>query len=731
MVGTGNTRKLALSTFSACIVISTINTIFLHGLPSHPYPLKEEQRSITVTTLTTDDQASPISAADETVVPMATATSAAVLTTPQDEREEDPNKGSQYFQVPGWLHSPSNITIILDRARRDRLGGQMARVIKLSTYAHCRKYNFCVRSNSHQSNTEELGIPVCPEDQSRDWHEHKGFEEVDHSQSLAPGFYHYKERLNEDNQLDIIFRQQDEFAKCKNDNEIRDYWKNNILSAPSRGAFQSSDTAKENLFKSENVTTIAVHVRRGDYAWESRRDVFTKDTVYIQAISQIRDLVKARASKGLDRPEVHLFSEDYGTVNWTSYEGLVDVWHLAPFMGVNQQMDWALNIRDWIHFIKADITIASGAFSTLPSKLKTDPDPKTGLPLLLGVCSYNHNYRSCQKTQGAKATYTRYTDLHDPNANDTQVALENLPDAWILDNKPFASAPPSKIETQKAKHSPANFVFKVLPYMDSAKERMYINQIHSLPPVPIGKKFVISYGLYGDDPKYIIGAIRNAELAPTYFPGWEMRFYVDDTVPSDAIKRLKDLGGNIIIRPDNMKDGASIGMFWRFLVNDDESVDRFIVRDSDSRLNARDRFAIEEWIQSDKSAHMARDHANHPYGLNGGSWGGTKGFLKGKKITSLVEEFMHKPAKIGYGADIGFLMNKIWPIVSNDIMSHDAFYCVKYNGKPFPTKRDDNWQHVGQVFDANDKPVERHMRKLKFGNPAECRPAEHQDWIYG
>jgi len=123
---------------------------------------------------------------------------------------------------------------------------------------------------------------------------------------------------------------------------------------------------------------------------------------------------------------------------------------------------------------------------------------------------------------------------------------------------------------------------------------------------------------------------------------------------------------------------------------------------------------------------MARDHVNHPYAMNSGSWGGTKGFLKGKKISSLIEEFVDK---IGYGADIGLLMNKIWPIVSNDIMSHDAFYCVKYNGKPFPTKRDDNWQHVGHVFDANDKPIQRHFMKLKYGNPAECRPEDRHNWI--
>jgi len=39
--------------------------------------------------------------------------------------------------------------------------------------------------------------------------------------------------------------------------------------------------------------------------------------------------------------------------------------------------------------------------------------------------------------------------------------------------------------------------------------------------------------------------------------------------------------------------GGIAGMFWRFLVADDPTVDRFIIRDSDSRLNARERFAVE------------------------------------------------------------------------------------------------------------------------------------------
>jgi hypothetical protein len=65
----------------------------------------------------------------------------------------------------------------------------------------------------------------------------------------------------------------------------------------------------------------------------------------------------------------------------------------------------------------------------------------------------------------------------------------------------------------------------------------------------------------------------------------------------------------------------------------------------------------------------------------------------------------------------------------NDMMQHDAYFCWKYGGNGFPTKRDNNWQHVGQVFNENDQPVIKHMRKLKNPNPEKCR--RQMDWIYG
>ena len=36
---------------------------------------------------------------------------------------------------------------------------------------------------------------------------------------------------------------------------------------------------------------------------------------------------------------------------------------------------------------------------------------------------------------------------------------------------------------------------------------------------------LITFSLWGQDPKYLVGAIRNAELASEIYPDWICRFY--------------------------------------------------------------------------------------------------------------------------------------------------------------------------------------------------------------
>lgn len=78
-----------------------------------------------------------------------------------------------------------------------------------------------------------------------------------------------------------------------------------------------------------------------------------------------------------------------------------------------------------------------------------------------------------------------------------------------------------------------------------------------------------------------------------------------------------------------------------------------------------------------------------------------------------------------------FLNQVVWPLVQHDQISHDAYYCEKYeNSRPFPTKRYSDFQHVGQVFDSNGRPDPSHVAMLcERESPERCR--KHLDWRYG
>lgn len=241
------------------------------------------------------------------------------------------------------------------------------------------------------------------------------------------------------------------------------------------------------------------------------------------------------------------------------------------------------------------------------------------------------------------------------------------------------------------------------------------------------EKRVISYGLYGTNPKYTTGAIRNSELVHTVFPGWVTRFYVRSDVPAEVIDKLRQNGAEIVHMGSDAASGKIAGMFWRFLVADDPSVDRFLVRDSDSRLNEREAAAVAEWIESGAKVHTVRDHPNHDRPLNGGLWGGVKQCVPG--IAKHIQKFANRGH---YGGDLQFLTSAVWPTIKHDQLGHDAYTCFKYpNTRPFPTKRPPNFQHVGQVFDENDKPrmadINGFIRNRPI--PRECR--KYPDWKFG
>lgn len=208
------------------------------------------------------------------------------------------------------------------------------------------------------------------------------------------------------------------------------------------------------------------------------------------------------------------------------------------------------------------------------------------------------------------------------------------------------------------------------------------------------KKKIIAFSLYGDNPKYTIGAIRNAELTSEIYFGWISRFYVGKTVPKNVVEKLKSINNIEVVIMDEKENWTS--MFWRFLPCSDDDVEVMLSRDADSRLNNREADAVKEWLESDKDFHIMRDHFHHDFVILGGMWGCRTRVLRDmKKLISLhIRKFNY------HGGDLDFLKEYIYPRIKDNCFIHDEFY----DNKPFPTKRK-GLEWVGQVFDENDKPV--------------------------
>lgn len=203
---------------------------------------------------------------------------------------------------------------------------------------------------------------------------------------------------------------------------------------------------------------------------------------------------------------------------------------------------------------------------------------------------------------------------------------------------------------------------------------------------------LISFSLYGEDPLYCQGAVRNAELAREIYPGWGVRFYCGPEVPADVRGKLDELGCETVTQSHAafVRAGATrplaaageekkprfssfCGMFWRFLPAGDPRLEHILFRDCDSRLNVRERAAVDGWIASGKRCHVMRDHHTHRSLIMGGMWGIRGGVLP-------IEELLARWNYSGeFSDDQRFLARQVWPLVEHDVLCHG------YGGLMFPS----------------------------------------------
>lgn len=160
-----------------------------------------------------------------------------------------------------------------------------------------------------------------------------------------------------------------------------------------------------------------------------------------------------------------------------------------------------------------------------------------------------------------------------------------------------------------------------------------------------------------------------------------------------------------------MDDSAMIPMMWRFIPAF-ETKQTVIIRDTDSRLNIREKLAVQEWLKSDKNIHIMRDHPYHSIEhagtkILGGMWGCREGILNPYREIfynkAHLDEIYVKDEKLKlYGLDQNFLNNDIYDKIVGDTMIHAKYNKYEKWAKNFPETNYNGF--VGETVHANDRP---------------------------
>jgi hypothetical protein len=179
---------------------------------------------------------------------------------------------------------------------------------------------------------------------------------------------------------------------------------------------------------------------------------------------------------------------------------------------------------------------------------------------------------------------------------------------------------------------------------------------------------VFSFCLYGRyNERYYPGLLENIFLAGKYFPTWKVYVYYAPDVEESTIKHLEACT-SVVLRPTG-ELGAK-NMIHRFFAIDEPEVELMMVRDADSRIHWKDRWAIRDFLEKPNFvAHTIRDNIQHTAKMMGGLWGIRKS--SGLFIKELYASYIEDVSQgFRLAHDQNFLGDIIYPLVLPKLLVH-------------------------------------------------------------
>ena len=210
-------------------------------------------------------------------------------------------------------------------------------------------------------------------------------------------------------------------------------------------------------------------------------------------------------------------------------------------------------------------------------------------------------------------------------------------------------------------------------------------------------KNIFSFCIYGNDLKYYYGLQKNIDLISAHYPAFHIYVYAgkDHLVP--WIEKMTGQSERVVV-VRTCRDGA-VNMLFRYMPICDDDIDLLFVRDADSEINARDRWCIQQFLDSDMSVHTIRDHYWHKSRLTGGLTG-----FKLKSMPSLgaLKDIMNTIAplpQVAYGGDEDFLNSRIHPIVTGCLLIHTSINAFAGEEYQLIEHENNNTNFVGNVVE--------------------------------
>ncbi|XP_037778192.1 uncharacterized protein LOC119574966 isoform X2 [Penaeus monodon] len=141
-----------------------------------------------------------------------------------------------------------------------------------------------------------------------------------------------------------------------------------------------------------------------------------------------------------------------------------------------------------------------------------------------------------------------------------------------------------------------------------------------------GGQRVISFALYGNNSVYFEGLKKNVNRTRLVYPGWSVWLYTDPRGLHDLLcPLLRDFPHLFVCDVTNLpalgNRSDARKMLWRALPMGDPNVDVFLSRDTDAQILERETAAVRQWLETNRTFHVMRDHHNHCAYVMGGMWG--------------------------------------------------------------------------------------------------------------